>query len=204
MVVLLAALHSLPKEVIEAAELDNCGWGQKLVFVILPLVKPTLLNLIVLSFIGKMKIFRSRLDHHQGRAAVVDRDGLDLCLQARLRVVDLRPRLPLGDRHRLVRDRARRRADAHLRVPPARKAGVLRVQCSSARRSSWRSASTPPLRPALRVGRDDVAAHHDRESRATISGCPSRRIGRNSRRPGSTRTTASISRTPPRSCSRPC
>jgi len=28
MVVLLAALHSLPKEVIEAAELDNCGWGQ--------------------------------------------------------------------------------------------------------------------------------------------------------------------------------
>jgi ABC-type sugar transport system permease subunit len=57
MVVLLAAIHSLPREVIEAAELDNCGWGQKLVFVILPLVKPTLLNLIVLSFIGKMKIF---------------------------------------------------------------------------------------------------------------------------------------------------
>jgi ABC-type sugar transport system permease subunit len=57
MVVLLAALHSLPKEVIEAAELDNCGWGQKLVFVILPLVRPTLLNLLVLSFIGKMKIF---------------------------------------------------------------------------------------------------------------------------------------------------
>src|SRR6478752_6679863 len=57
MVVLLAALHSLPKEVIEAAELDNCGWPQKLVFVILPLVRATLLNLIVLSFIGKMKIF---------------------------------------------------------------------------------------------------------------------------------------------------
>ena len=57
MVVLLAALHSLPSEVIEAAELDNCGWGGKLVFIILPLVRPTLLNLIVLSFIGKMKIF---------------------------------------------------------------------------------------------------------------------------------------------------
>jgi ABC-type sugar transport system permease subunit len=57
MVVLLAALHSLPKEVIEAAELDNCGWGGKLVFVILPLIRATLLNLIVLSFIGKMKIF---------------------------------------------------------------------------------------------------------------------------------------------------
>jgi ABC-type sugar transport system permease subunit len=57
MVVLLAALHSLPSEVIEAAELDNCGWGAKLWHIIIPMVKPTLLNLIVLSFIGKMKIF---------------------------------------------------------------------------------------------------------------------------------------------------
>ncbi len=57
MVVMLAALHSLPREVIEAAELDNCGWGQKLVFIILPMVRATLLNLVVLSFIGKMKIF---------------------------------------------------------------------------------------------------------------------------------------------------
>jgi ABC-type sugar transport system permease subunit len=57
MVVLLAALHSLPSEVIEAAELDNCGWGAKLVHVIAPMLKPTILNLLVLSFIGKMKIF---------------------------------------------------------------------------------------------------------------------------------------------------
>ena len=57
MVVLLAALHSLPSEVIEAAELDNCGWGAKLWHVIIPLIRPTLLNLLVLSFIGKMKIF---------------------------------------------------------------------------------------------------------------------------------------------------
>jgi multiple sugar transport system permease protein/raffinose/stachyose/melibiose transport system permease protein len=57
MVVLLAALHSLPREVIEAAELDNCGWGAKLAFVIFPMIRATLLNLIVLSFIGKMKIF---------------------------------------------------------------------------------------------------------------------------------------------------
>jgi ABC-type sugar transport system permease subunit len=57
MVVLLAALHSLPSEVIEAAELDNCGWGAKLWHIIIPMVLPTLLNLLVLSFIGKMKIF---------------------------------------------------------------------------------------------------------------------------------------------------
>jgi multiple sugar transport system permease protein/raffinose/stachyose/melibiose transport system permease protein len=57
MVVCLAALHSLPSEVLEAAELDNCGWLRKLVFVIIPMIRPTLLNLIILSFIGKMKVF---------------------------------------------------------------------------------------------------------------------------------------------------
>ncbi|MFM2051146.1 MAG: hypothetical protein RL682_1637 [Pseudomonadota bacterium] len=57
MVVLLAALHSLPTEVLEAADLDNCGWWGKLIHVIVPLLKATLLNLLVLSFIGKMKIF---------------------------------------------------------------------------------------------------------------------------------------------------
>jgi multiple sugar transport system permease protein/raffinose/stachyose/melibiose transport system permease protein len=57
MVVLLAAMHSLPTEVLEAAELDNCGWGAKLWHVVVPLIRPTLLNLVVLSFIGKMKIF---------------------------------------------------------------------------------------------------------------------------------------------------
>lgn len=57
MVVVLAAMSSLPSEVLEAAELDNCGWFKKLWFVVLPLIRPTLLNLLVLSFIGKMKIF---------------------------------------------------------------------------------------------------------------------------------------------------
>jgi multiple sugar transport system permease protein/raffinose/stachyose/melibiose transport system permease protein len=57
MVVLLAALHALPTEVIEAAELDRCGWGAKLVHVMVPLILPTILNLLVLSFVGKMKIF---------------------------------------------------------------------------------------------------------------------------------------------------
>jgi len=57
MVVLLAALHSLPSEVLEAAELDNCSWMKKLWFVIVPLIRPTILNLIVLSFVGKMKVF---------------------------------------------------------------------------------------------------------------------------------------------------
>jgi ABC-type sugar transport system permease subunit len=57
MVVCLAALHSLPREVIEAAELDNCGWIAKLVYIKVPMIRGTLVNLLILAFIGKMKVF---------------------------------------------------------------------------------------------------------------------------------------------------
>ncbi|MGH6945478.1 MAG: carbohydrate ABC transporter permease [Geminicoccaceae bacterium] len=57
MVVCLAALSSLPKEVLEAAELDNCGWLKRFWFVMIPMIRPTLVNLLILSFIGKMKVF---------------------------------------------------------------------------------------------------------------------------------------------------
>ena len=57
MVVCLAALQGLPKEVLEAAELDTCGWFKKLWFIAVPMIAPTLLGLLVLGFIGKMKVF---------------------------------------------------------------------------------------------------------------------------------------------------
>ncbi len=57
MVICLAALHSLPSEVIEAAELDNCGWFAKLIHVKIPMIRITLVNLLILAFIGKMKVF---------------------------------------------------------------------------------------------------------------------------------------------------
>jgi ABC-type sugar transport system permease subunit len=57
MIVFLAALHALPAEVLGAAELDNCGWLAKLVYIIIPMLRPTLVNLMVLSFVGKMMIF---------------------------------------------------------------------------------------------------------------------------------------------------
>jgi len=57
MVVCLAALYALPSEVLEAADLDNCGWFKKLTFIIVPMIRPTLLNLLILAFIGKMKVF---------------------------------------------------------------------------------------------------------------------------------------------------
>ena len=57
MVVCLAAIHALPREVLEAAELDNCGWFHKLVFIIVPMIRPTLVNLLILAFLGKMRVF---------------------------------------------------------------------------------------------------------------------------------------------------
>jgi ABC-type sugar transport system permease subunit len=57
MIVFLAALHALPAEVLGAAELDNCGWVAKLVYIIAPMLRPTIVNLLVLSFIGKMMVF---------------------------------------------------------------------------------------------------------------------------------------------------
>jgi len=57
MIVFLAALHALPSEVLGAAELDNCGWAAKLVYVIAPMLRATIVNLTVLSFIGKMMVF---------------------------------------------------------------------------------------------------------------------------------------------------
>jgi ABC-type sugar transport system permease subunit len=57
MVVCLAALSALPREVLEAAELDNCNWLQRFWFVMVPMIRPTLVNLLILSLIGKMKVF---------------------------------------------------------------------------------------------------------------------------------------------------
>ncbi len=57
MIVFLAALYALPADVLGAADLDHCGWLAKLIFVILPMLRPTAVSLLVLSFVGKMMIF---------------------------------------------------------------------------------------------------------------------------------------------------
>jgi ABC-type sugar transport system permease subunit len=57
MIVFLAALHALPGEVLGAAALDNCGWFATLVHIIAPMLRTTIVNLTVLSFIGKMMVF---------------------------------------------------------------------------------------------------------------------------------------------------
>jgi multiple sugar transport system permease protein/raffinose/stachyose/melibiose transport system permease protein len=56
-VILLAALHSLPSETIDAARVDGASNAQTLWHVIIPMLRTTIVNLLILCFIGKMKIF---------------------------------------------------------------------------------------------------------------------------------------------------
>jgi ABC-type sugar transport system permease subunit len=57
MVVLLAALHAIPQEYIDGARVDGASPRQVVLGVLVPLARPTIVNLMILSFIGKMKQF---------------------------------------------------------------------------------------------------------------------------------------------------
>jgi ABC-type sugar transport system permease subunit len=57
MVILLAAISAVPRELVDAARIDGAGRLRILWSVILPLVRFTLVNLLVLCFIGKMEAF---------------------------------------------------------------------------------------------------------------------------------------------------
>jgi raffinose/stachyose/melibiose transport system permease protein len=57
MVVLLAALHAIPPEYMDGARVDGASVRQVVLNVLVPLARPTIVNLMILSFIGKMKQF---------------------------------------------------------------------------------------------------------------------------------------------------
>jgi ABC-type sugar transport system permease subunit len=57
MVVMLAAIHAIPAEYQEAARVDGAGTWHRLLHIIIPLLRPTMVNLAILDFIGKMKQF---------------------------------------------------------------------------------------------------------------------------------------------------
>lgn len=57
MVILLAAIHGIPREYTEAAQIDGASGREVLLYVTIPLLRQTLVNLLILCFIGKMKQF---------------------------------------------------------------------------------------------------------------------------------------------------
>jgi ABC-type sugar transport system permease subunit len=57
MVVLLAAIAAVPPDYLDAARVDGAGSIRRIVHILVPLLRPTLVNLAILDFIGKMKQF---------------------------------------------------------------------------------------------------------------------------------------------------
>jgi ABC-type sugar transport system permease subunit len=57
MVILLTAMHTIPQEYLEAAWVDGAGSWSRAFHIIIPLLRPTIVNLVILDFIGKMKQF---------------------------------------------------------------------------------------------------------------------------------------------------
>ena len=57
MVVLLAAIHAIPSDYLEAASIDGARAWQRTTRIMIPLLRPTIVNLVILDFIGKMKQF---------------------------------------------------------------------------------------------------------------------------------------------------
>ena len=57
MVVLLAAIHAIPSDYLEAASIDGARAWQRTWRIMVPLLRPTIVNLVILDFIGKMKQF---------------------------------------------------------------------------------------------------------------------------------------------------
>ncbi len=52
MVLYLGALNRIPKDVLEYAKLDGCGWVRELLQIILPLIWPTMITFITIQFTG--------------------------------------------------------------------------------------------------------------------------------------------------------
>jgi len=57
MILYLAAIHSIPDSVFEAADLDGAGWWDKLRHITLPLLKPITFFLAVVGTIGALNAF---------------------------------------------------------------------------------------------------------------------------------------------------
>ncbi len=56
-VLLLAGLSAIPKELLDAAKIDGASTWQAVWRVLLPLLRPTLVTVLILSFMGKMRAF---------------------------------------------------------------------------------------------------------------------------------------------------
>ncbi len=58
MIIFLAELNNIPKEVLDAAEVDGANWTQKSFRIIMPMMAPVTLFITILSFIQSQNVFK--------------------------------------------------------------------------------------------------------------------------------------------------
>ncbi|MHB0877340.1 MAG: carbohydrate ABC transporter permease [Anaerolineae bacterium] len=57
LIIYLAGLQGIPKDLYEAAEIDGAGWAPKLTRVTLPMLSPTIFFNLIMSIIGSFQVF---------------------------------------------------------------------------------------------------------------------------------------------------
>ena len=119
MVIFLAGLQGVPRELEEAAALDGAGRWKRFRHVVLPLIAPAMTINLMLSTIGGLKLFDQVFAITRRRPGLLHRDALDADLQAGVRVRQLR----LLDRGRARARAARRRPVAGPAQVPAQPRG---------------------------------------------------------------------------------
>lgn len=57
MIIILAALQSIPPELYEAAEIDGAGWWDRFRYVTIPMLRPVLLFIVIITIIASFNLF---------------------------------------------------------------------------------------------------------------------------------------------------
>lgn len=57
MVLMVTALSTVSEDVLEAATIDGASYWQKVVKIVMPIIRPMVINALILCFIGKMKVY---------------------------------------------------------------------------------------------------------------------------------------------------
>jgi multiple sugar transport system permease protein len=61
MVIILAALQNIPGELYEAASIDGATWGQRFRFVTIPMLRPVLVFIVIITVIASFNLFAQPL-----------------------------------------------------------------------------------------------------------------------------------------------
>ncbi len=87
-VIFLAGLQDVPKELYEAADLDGANRLQALRHVTLPSISPVIFFNLIMGIIGTLQVFRASVHHDAGRAGAGDVSLYRVHVRQRVRIFE--------------------------------------------------------------------------------------------------------------------